>query len=84
MSYHEHRSRSIAKAISYRIISVTADLVIVFTITHKVEMTLGIVILSNTASTFMYYFHERIWNRFHFGRRIVKERLGDVIAEKES
>jgi adenylylsulfate kinase len=69
---HERHERSIAKAISYRVVSVIADIVLVFTITKKVELTLGIVILSNTASVFIYYFHERAWNNIHIGRRPTK------------
>ena len=77
MSYHEKHSRSIAKAISYRVVSVMVDTLLVYTITHKIELTLGIVILSNTVSTFLYYFHERVWNKIHYGRRIIKERWDD-------
>lgn len=81
MSYHEQHSRSIAKAISYRVISICADLTIVYLITHKIEMTIGIVVLSNSVSIVLYYLHERAWNRVHFGRRIVKERKDDFINQ---
>ena len=69
---HENHSRSITKAISYRIVSITADLIIVFLITKRIELTLGIVTVSNLVSTFMYYFHERAWNRLHTGRKPTK------------
>lgn len=73
MPYTEKHSRSLAKAISYRILSITFDLLIVFAITKKVELTLGIVVLSNVVSIFLYYFHERVWNKFRFGRKLVKD-----------
>jgi adenylylsulfate kinase len=79
MSYHEKHSRSIAKAISYRIVSIVADLLLVYTLTQKVQLTLGIVVVSNTVSIFLYYFHERAWNRIHFGRHVIKERWDDTI-----
>ena len=69
---HEQHSRSIVKAISYRIVSIIVDLTLVYLLTRKIELTLGIVILSNTASIFIYYFHERIWNKVHVGRRPTK------------
>jgi adenylylsulfate kinase len=72
MPYTEKHSRSLAKAISYRLLSVSMDLLIVFTITKKAELTLGIVVISNVVSIFLYYFHERIWNKFHFGRKLTK------------
>ncbi len=71
MPYTEKHTRSIAKAISYRVLSITFDLLIIYTITKKAELTLGIVILSNIVSIFLYYFHERIWNKFKFGRRLL-------------
>jgi adenylylsulfate kinase len=66
---HENHGRSITKAISYRVVSIIADLALVFILTRKIELTLGIVLLSNTASVFIYYFHERAWNTIHLGRR---------------
>jgi adenylylsulfate kinase len=66
---HEKHGRSIAKAVSYRVVSIVIDLTLVFALTKKVELTLGIVLLSNTASIFVYYFHERAWNVVHLGRR---------------
>ena len=77
MSYQEKHSRSIAKAISYRIVSIIADTALVYAITQKIELTAGIVILSNTISIFLYYFHERAWNKLHFGRHVIKERWND-------
>ncbi len=65
---HEKHSRSIAKAISYRIVSIISDLILVFAITRKVELTLGIVTVSNLVSTVLYYLHERFWNKLHNGR----------------
>lgn len=65
----EHHARSVAKAVSYRVVSIIVDLAIVFVVTQKIELTLGIVAVSNTASIFVYYFHERTWNKIHVGRR---------------
>ncbi len=66
---HEQHGRSIAKAISYRVVSIIVDLTLVFLITKRVDLTFGVVIASNTASVFVYYFHERAWNKVHIGRR---------------
>ena len=72
MSYHEHRWRSIIKAVSYRILSITVDTIFVYAITRKIDMTLGIVVITNAYSTFLYYIHERAWNKFHWGRSLPK------------
>jgi uncharacterized membrane protein len=80
MPYHEKHSRSIAKAISYRIISICVDLTIVYSLAvlfdapHKTQLTLGVVLASNSISIFVYYIHERVWNKFHFGRRVLPDK----------
>lgn len=74
MPYTEKHSRSLFKAISYRLLSISLDLIIIFAITKKAELTLGIVVISNIVSIFLYYFHERIWNKFHFGRKLVVDK----------
>ncbi|MBP6888799.1 MAG: DUF2061 domain-containing protein [Candidatus Pacebacteria bacterium] len=66
---HEKNGRSLAKAISYRVVSIIVDLAVVFLVTKRVDLTLGVVVVSNTASIFVYYFHERAWNKIHIGRR---------------
>ncbi len=71
---HENHARSIAKAISYRILSLTVDTLFIYFITRKVSMTLGIVIVTNAYSTFLYYFHERLWNKSHFKRGELKKK----------
>jgi len=74
MPYTEKHSRSFAKAISYRLLSISLDFIIVFAFTKKVEVTIWIVVLSNVVSIFMYYFHERMWNKVHFGRKLIDTR----------
>ncbi len=74
MSYHDKHSRSIVKAISYRVLSLTVDSIFVYAFTKKIDLTLAIVIVTNTYSTFLYYMHERAWNIIHYGRTIVRKR----------
>jgi uncharacterized membrane protein len=74
MPYHEKHSRSIAKAISYRIISICVDLTVVFVITHRIDLTIGIVTTTNIVSTIVYYLHERAWNKSHFGRKVIPDK----------
>lgn len=66
---HEKNGRSVAKAVSYRVVSIIVDLAVVYFVTKRVDLTLGVVVVSNTASVFVYYFHERVWNKVHIGRR---------------
>lgn len=72
MSYHEMKSRSIIKSISYRVVSIIVDTCVLYFFTRKIEFTLGVVLFANAYSTIVYYVHERVWNKFHFGKKILK------------
>jgi uncharacterized membrane protein len=39
-----------------------------YLITHRVDMTVGLVVGTNLASTLLYYLHERVWSRIKWGR----------------
>ncbi|HVA97232.1 MAG TPA: DUF2061 domain-containing protein [Candidatus Acidoferrales bacterium] len=63
----EHIKRSVLKATTFRIGVIITDTIIVFALTHRYDLALGFVILTNVASTLLYYFHERIWAHIHWG-----------------
>lgn len=71
--FHEHLSRSIAKALTFRGIIMIADLIIVFGITQRSDIALGIMIVSNFSSTVIYILHERMWNQIHWGKKHIKK-----------
>jgi uncharacterized membrane protein len=60
--------RSLVKAITFRIIILTSDSVIIYLLTHRLDVTLGLMVFSNLASTTIYFIHERIWSRINWGR----------------
>lgn len=65
----EYRRRSIIKAISYRFYSTC----ITFTLSWLVTGTMKTAVLIGGSDFFVkigtYYFYERVWNRFGFGRQ---------------
>ncbi len=69
MTFSEHNKRSLVKAVTFRIIATTAELIITFLITHRYDITLGVVVISDIATTLLYYFHERLWNKIRWGRK---------------
>ncbi len=69
MSFQEKHKRSIAKAITFRIMVMFSDFVIITTITHSYNIAIGIIIFSNIGSTIFYYIHERIWDKISWGRK---------------
>ncbi|MEM3356202.1 MAG: DUF2061 domain-containing protein [Candidatus Bathyarchaeia archaeon] len=64
----EKRVRSLAKAISWRILATltTVFLVVVFSQDWKLGTVVGVCEL--VLKTVIYYFHERVWNSLGFGR----------------
>ncbi len=60
--------RSVVKALTYRIIIVCLDFLCVYLFTHKVEVAIGFMIVSNIYTTAGYFLHERIWARVGWGR----------------
>lgn len=63
----ETRVRSIVKSITYRTVSVVVDTCVAYFFTHELSLSLAIVIVVNGYSTFLYYGHERLWGRIHWG-----------------
>lgn len=61
--------RSIIKAISWRVFATTATILIVFAFTHKITLSLGVGLVEVIVKLILYYFHERIWAIFTFGRK---------------
>ena len=59
--------RSLVKALSYRIVIVCLDFLAIYLFTHKVEVALGFMIVSNVYTTVGYFLHERIWARVRWG-----------------
>lgn len=66
--FHENIYRSITKAFTFRVLVMLADSVIIYALTHRYDLTLGVIILSNLSSTLIYFFHERVWNHVYWGK----------------
>lgn len=64
----ESHKRTIAKAVSYRLFGSFVTFVIAFTLAGEVKLALGIGIADTVCKLFAFYFHERVWNKIHFGR----------------
>jgi uncharacterized membrane protein len=55
--------RSLIKALTFRTIVLLADSLIVYTLTHRYDVALGVMFFSNISSTVLYFLHERAWAR---------------------
>jgi adenylylsulfate kinase len=59
--------RSIVKAITYRVFIVCLDFTAIYLFTHKIDVALGFMIVSNVYTTVGYVLHERLWARIRWG-----------------
>jgi adenylylsulfate kinase len=64
----ESNTRSLAKAVSYRLLGSATTAAIVFLWTGKAAVSLGAGALDMVAKIGLYFLHERIWNHIGFGR----------------
>lgn len=72
VKFKETKKRSVTKSISYRILVIASDLVIMYLLTRKVAVTITITVLTNLASTLFYFAHERAWNNINWGRQRIR------------
>jgi adenylylsulfate kinase len=61
------RKRSIAKAITYRVVIVCLDFLVIYLLTGKAKTAAAFMIVSNIYTTAAYFFHERIWSGIKWG-----------------
>ncbi len=64
----ERPARSLAKAVSYRMVSSVVTGVIFFEATQKGRLALGVALIDSVAKIFVFYLHERAWTRIGFAR----------------
>jgi len=61
--------RSLSKAISWRIAAVFITFFISFIVTGKLIVATSIGLIDSLVKVFVYYFHERAWEKIRFGRK---------------
>jgi len=69
MESKEHHRRSVVKSITFRVVVLLVDYVVIFAITRRHDIAIGVLVATNLASTILYYLHERVWARVSWGRR---------------
>jgi adenylylsulfate kinase len=64
----ETHTRSIAKALSWRIIATLTTTLLVFIFTGNLIVSGGVGLTEFLSKILIYYVHERAWNASNFGR----------------
>jgi uncharacterized membrane protein len=65
--FMETRKRSIAKTISFRIIATLTTMLLVYIFTKDIKIVGLIGILDIVLKLIIYYIHERVWSKIHWG-----------------
>ncbi|MCF7843368.1 DUF2061 domain-containing protein [Candidatus Gracilibacteria bacterium] len=65
----EKSQRSIVKSVTYRLLSIAADMIAAYFFTQSAVASIGIAAVINSYSIVLYYLHERVWAHIHLGRR---------------
>jgi uncharacterized membrane protein len=65
---HEARKRSLAKAISWRIIAFIVLAVVTYLFTGSLKQTGLIALIYDTVQIGLYFLHERLWERIGWGK----------------
>lgn len=65
---NESNARSIGKTISWRITGSSATFAVAYLISQNWAISGSIAIAQLTVNTVLYYIHERIWDRFKWGK----------------
>ncbi|MEZ5351370.1 MAG: DUF2061 domain-containing protein [Bryobacteraceae bacterium] len=64
----DSHSRSLAKAISYRVLGSVSTAGLVYLFTGSAKVSIGAGLLDSIVKIVLYFLHERIWNSIPFGR----------------
>ncbi len=70
MILNEMRKRSIAKAITYRIICISMLALVTYVVTRDIMKMTSIVVIFQSIQMIIYYFHERTWERVEWRRNL--------------
>ena len=70
--FRETHSRSVIKAISWRVLGTIATSALVFIFTRRWALSLAVGAFEFVSKIGLFWVHERVWDRLHFGREEIK------------
>ena len=69
--YQETQTRSVVKALTWRILGTVATTMLVYFFTRRFTLSLAVGGFEFVSKIGLYWFHERVWDRLHFGKQQV-------------
>jgi len=64
----DQHKRTLVKTITWRIVALVTTIIVVYIYSGDVKESLVVGVSANFLKMFLYYVHERIWNKVGFGR----------------
>jgi uncharacterized membrane protein len=77
----ETHSRTVMKTVSWRIVATLTTGIIVYILSGKILLSLGVIGVEVVAKILFYYLHERAWNLVAWGK--AKHPLASIPVNKE-
>lgn len=77
----EAHTRTVVKAVSWRVIATLTTMTIVYTFTREFVLTLGIGFFEVTCKILFFYLHERLWQRIRWGKE--RHPLSELKVKRE-
>jgi len=65
----DNHSRSVVKAITWRIIATVTTMLLVYIFTRELILTLGVGAFDVGLKLIFYYLHEQVWNAVKWGKK---------------
>ncbi|RLD17144.1 MAG: hypothetical protein DRI36_04615 [Caldiserica bacterium] len=81
MSYFESKRRSLVKAITWRILAMIVLGIISYIFTKSLKKMTEITVVYTIVQIFVYFLHERIWEKIPWGR--IKHPLSDLPVKEK-
>ena len=70
--FRESNERSVLKTISWRVLATLTTAALVYIFTGKLKIALYVGGIEAILKMLLYFLHERMWNRIHFGKKQMK------------
>lgn len=69
--FRETHARSVAKAVSWRVMGTIATTLLVFIFTRKIVVSLTVGGVEFLSKIGLFWLHERVWDRLHYGKKAI-------------
>jgi len=79
MSTTDSRTRSLVKALSWRIVALCVTAFVTYLVTGSYALAASVGLADSAIKIFAYYLHERTWENVNFGRPAAKASSSETL-----